>query len=89
MRKENEPITAIHLFLNGGARIGKTLIAKSIYHGLVFFYNKELQNKGHNSFFHWKSCTHCKWHNCKFNFSLYFGSFKHASIKLWDVRSNE
>ena len=42
MRKENEPITAIHLFLNGGAGIGKTFIAKSIYHGLVCFYNKEL-----------------------------------------------
>ena len=30
------------MFLNGGTRIGKTFIAKSIYHGLVCFYNKEL-----------------------------------------------
>ena len=28
MRKENEPITAIHLFLNGGAGIGKNFIEK-------------------------------------------------------------
>ena len=28
MRKENEPITAIHLFLNGGAGIGKNIIEK-------------------------------------------------------------
>ena len=42
MRKENEPITAIHLFLNGGAGIGKTFIAKSLYNCLVCFYSKEI-----------------------------------------------
>ena len=42
MIKENEPITAIHLFLNGGVGIGKTFIAKTIYHVLGCFYNKEI-----------------------------------------------
>ena len=42
MRKENEPIIAIHLFLNQGAGVGKKFVSKSIYHGLVCFYNKEL-----------------------------------------------
>ena len=43
-RKRNDPFSPIYLFLTGGVRTGKTHTAKAIYHGLLHYYDKQLES---------------------------------------------
>ena len=44
MRKKKYPTNLIHLFLTREVGIGKTFVAKEIYDGLLYLYNKYIQS---------------------------------------------
>ena len=43
-RKINDPLSPIYLFLTSGEGTGKTHTAKTIYHGLLHHYDKQLES---------------------------------------------
>ena len=43
-RKRNDPLSSNYLFLTGGEGTGKTHTAKTIYHGLLQYYDKQIES---------------------------------------------